>query len=109
MYRYPTFDIEQMQSTMRHSHLDDISRNSGAKGKPAGPDVAKSAETSICRYCGKEGHLARTCWKKRDKASKSNGYYDQEYFGGKYRNQSSRWTEVVLRPQKQHAQRCGVL
>ena len=32
MYRGPTFDIEQMQSTMRDVISDDLSRDDGAKG-----------------------------------------------------------------------------
>ena len=32
IYRDPTFNIYQMQSTMRHLHLDDLSRSNGAKG-----------------------------------------------------------------------------
>jgi len=108
MYRDPTFDIEQMQSTMRHLYLDDLSRNSGAKGKIAGRGVAMSAETSICNYCGKEGHHARTCRKKRDEANKSNGTNDKKFFGGKTGTKGAagqKW----YRPQNHFAQRCGTL
>ena len=31
MYRDRKFDIDQMQKTMRHLHLDYLSRNSGTK------------------------------------------------------------------------------
>ena len=82
MYRDPTFDIEQMQRTMRQFYLDNISRNSRAKGKIAGRGVAMSAETSICSCCGKEELHARTCWKKQDEANKSNGAHDNKHFGG---------------------------
>ncbi|CAN0596200.1 unnamed protein product, partial [Laminaria digitata] len=67
MYRNPTFDIEQMQTTMRHLYLDDLSRNGGAKGKIAGRGVAMAAGTSTCHTCGKEGHYARNCWKTKNR------------------------------------------
>ena len=60
MYRDPSFDIYQMQSTMRHLYLDYLSRSSGAKGTIAGRVVAMTAETSTYNYCGMAGHHART-------------------------------------------------
>ncbi|CAN0475070.1 unnamed protein product, partial [Laminaria digitata] len=67
MYRDPTFDIEQMQTTMRHLYLDDLSRNGGVKVKLAGRSVAMAAGTSTCHTCGKEGHYAMNCWKNKDR------------------------------------------
>ena len=58
MYRDPTFDIHQMQSTMRHLYLDDISHNNDAK--ITGSGVAMTA-TSICSHSGKQGYYARNC------------------------------------------------
>lgn len=66
MYRDPTFDTDQIQTTMRHLYLDYLSRSNSAKGKIAGRRVAMTAETSSsCSYCGKEGHSTRNCWKTR--------------------------------------------
>ena len=45
MYRDPTFDIDQMQSTIGHLSLDGLSRRSGASGKIAGRGVAMAGET----------------------------------------------------------------
>ena len=64
-YRDPTFDIDQMQTTMRHLHLGDLSRNDGAKGAIAGRGIAMTAETSTCYNSGKKGHYARNCKHKR--------------------------------------------
>ena len=63
MYRDPTFDINQMQSTMRHLYLDDLFRNSDTK--IVGRGVAMTAATN-CSRCGKKGHYARNCWKRKD-------------------------------------------
>ena len=71
MYRDPTFDIDQMQSTMRYLYLDDLSRSNGAKGKIAGRGIAISAGTRTCPHCGQDGHLTRNCWKKRDQDKQS--------------------------------------
>ena len=71
MYRDPTFDIDQMQSTMCHLYLDHLSRKSNTK--IAGRDVAMTA-ASTCSDCGKQGHYARNCLKRKDgNASKSTG------------------------------------
>ena len=63
MYGDPTFDIDQMQSTMRHLYLDDLSRNSDTK--IAGRGVSMTA-ASTCSRCGKQGHYACNCWKRKD-------------------------------------------
>ena len=62
MYRDPTFDIDQMQNTMRHLYLDDILRN--IHTRIAGRGVAMTA-ASPCSHCGKQGHYARNCWKRK--------------------------------------------
>ena len=58
MYRDPTFDIDQMQSTMRHFYLEDLSRNSNTR--IAGGGVVRTV-ASTCSYCGNQGHYARNC------------------------------------------------
>ncbi|CAN0454127.1 unnamed protein product, partial [Pylaiella littoralis] len=45
MYRDPTFNIDQMQSTMRHMFIDEQSRN-GSKGRIAGRGIAMTITTS---------------------------------------------------------------
>ena len=47
MYRDSTFDIDQMQSTMRYLYLDDLSRNNGTKG--GSPVVALRSATIVAR------------------------------------------------------------
>ena len=61
MYRDPTFDIEQMQSTMRHLFLDDLPRNDAAMGAIAGRGIAMTVKTLTCHICGRKGHYARNC------------------------------------------------
>ena len=61
-YRDPTFDIDHMQSTMRHHCLDDVWRNSDTK--IAGRGMAMAA-ASTCSQLGKQGHYARNCQKGR--------------------------------------------
>ena len=79
MYRDPTFDNDQMQITMIHLYLDNISRSGGANGKIAGRSVAMAAGTLTCSHCGKEGHVVRNCWKKKDaNNSKSTGAHDKQ-------------------------------
>ena len=68
MYRDPTFDIDQMQSTMHHLYLDYLSRNSDTK--TAGRGVAMTA-ASTCSHCGKQGHYARNCWKRKSTGKES--------------------------------------
>ena len=76
MYRNSTFDIDQIQSTMRHLYLDDLSRNSDTG--IAGRGVAMTA-ASICSLCGKQAHYARNCWKRKDdNDSKSTGAYNKQ-------------------------------
>ena len=77
MYRDPTFDIDQMQSTMRHFYLDDVSRDSDTK--IAGRGVAMTA-ASNCNHCGKHGHYARNGWKRKDDNddNRSPGAHDKQ-------------------------------
>ena len=78
MYRDPTFDIDQMQSTMRHLYLDDILRNSDTR--IAGRGVVMTA-ASTCSHCGKQGHYARNynCWKRKDdNDSRSTGTHNKQ-------------------------------
>ena len=53
MYRDPTVDLAQIQTTMRHLYLDNLSRSNEAKGRIAGRGVAMSAETVVCYNCDK--------------------------------------------------------
>ena len=57
MYRDPTFDIDQMQTTMRHLCLDDLSRSSGA-GKVAGRGMAVSRDVHLQSL--REGRSSRS-------------------------------------------------
>ena len=61
IYRDPAFDIDQMQSTMHHLFLDELSRSNGAKGKIAGCGVAMTAKQTTCPHFGQDGHLIRNC------------------------------------------------
>ena len=65
MYRDSSFDIDQMQTTMRHMFLDQQSRN-GTKGRIAGRGTAMTTKTSTDHdeYCFKwkqRGHTKRNC------------------------------------------------
>ena len=62
MYRDPTFNIDYMQSTLRHLYLDDLFRNEGAKGVIVGRGIAMTAEKSTCHNCGKQRYYARNCY-----------------------------------------------
>ena len=66
MHRDPTFDIDQMRSTMRHLYLDDLSRNSDTKVGGRGKAMTAASTCSDCRHCRKQGHYARNCWKRKD-------------------------------------------
>ena len=57
MYRGPTFDIDQMHSTMRHLFLDVLSRSGGAVGDIAGCVIVITVATSTCHNCGNNGAL----------------------------------------------------
>ncbi|CAN0299657.1 unnamed protein product, partial [Scytosiphon promiscuus] len=46
MYRDPSFNLEQIQSTMRHLYLDNLSRRNANDGKIAGRGAAMMAETT---------------------------------------------------------------
>ena len=64
MYRDPSFDVDQMQTTMRHMFLDEQSRN-GTKGCIAGRGSVMTAVTSeqdiICYWCKNRGHSKKDC------------------------------------------------
>ena len=64
MYRDPSFDVDQMQTTMRHMFLDEQSRN-WTKGRIAGRGSAVTAVTSeqdiICYWCKNRGHSKKDC------------------------------------------------
>lgn len=72
MYRDSTFDIDQMQSTMRNIFIDEQSR-SGTKGRIAGRGVAMTTTTSssaeiVYHLCKEPGHIKN----KKVKESKRN-------------------------------------
>ena len=76
MYRDPTFDVGQMQSTMRHLYLGDLYCNRDTR--IAGRGVAMTA-ASTCSHCGKQGHYARNFWKRKDdNDSRSTGAHDKQ-------------------------------
>ena len=76
MYRDPTFDIDPMQSTMRHLYFDDLSHNSGAKIVGCGVAVTAASPYS---HCGKQGHYACNFWKRKDdNDSKSTGAHNKQ-------------------------------
>ena len=64
MYRDPSFDVDQMQTTMRHMFLDEQSRN-GTKGRIAGRGSVMTAVTSeqdiTCYWCKNRGHSKKDC------------------------------------------------
>ena len=64
MYRDPSFDVDQMQTTMRHMFLDEQSRN-GTKGRIAGRGSVMTAVTSeqdiICYWRKNRGHSKKDC------------------------------------------------
>ena len=64
MYRDPSFDVDQMQTTMRHMFLDEQSRN-GTKERIAGRGSVMTAVTSeqdiICYWCKNRGHSKKDC------------------------------------------------
>ena len=66
MYRDPSFDVDQMQTTMRHMFLDEQSRNR-TKGRIAGRGSVMTAVTSeqdtICYWCKIRGHSKKDCLK----------------------------------------------
>ena len=71
MHQDPAFDIDHMQSTMRHLYLDDRSRNSDTRN--AGRGVPMTTASTSSQY-GKRGHYARNCWQRKDdNDSKSTG------------------------------------
>ena len=73
MYQDRTFDIDKMQSTMRHLHWDGLSRNSDTKS--AGRGVAVTT-ASTCSHCGSKGTTPATAGKGRD--SKFPGSHDKQ-------------------------------
>ena len=65
MYRNSSFDIDQMQTTMRHMFLDQQSRN-GTKGRIAGRGTAITTKILTdhdvyCLKCKERGHTKKNC------------------------------------------------
>ena len=64
MYRDPSFDVDQMQTTMQHMFLDEQSRNE-TKGRIAGRGSVMTAVTSeqdiICYWYKNHGHSKKDC------------------------------------------------
>ena len=65
LYRDSSFDIDQMQTTMRHTFLDQQSWN-GTKGCIAGSGTAMTTKTSTdhdvyCFKCNERGYTNRSC------------------------------------------------
>ena len=64
VYRDPSFDVDQMRTTMRHMFLDEQSRN-GTKGRITGRGSVMTAVTSeqdiICYWCKNRGHSNKDC------------------------------------------------
>ena len=95
MYHDSSFDIDQMQTTMRHMFLDEQSRN-GTKGRIAGRGTAMTTKTSTdhdvyCFKCKECGHTNSNCPKfeprpKPDEAAKwcsvhwTTSYSDEECY-----------------------------
>ena len=48
MNRGPTFDITQIQTTMRYLYLENLSRSNGAEGGTAGRGIDMPAEPAVC-------------------------------------------------------------
>ncbi len=67
MYRDPLFTIEQIQSTMRHLYLDNLSRRNTKESRIAGRGAAMIAEPTpdpdqvVCHHCNKPGHYQKGC------------------------------------------------
>ncbi|CAM9499401.1 unnamed protein product [Laminaria digitata] len=75
MYRGPTFDLAQIQTTMRHLYVDNLSRSKEAGGRIAGRGIAMSAEPVVCYNCDEVGHFSRNC---RMPAKKNTGGYNKQ-------------------------------
>ncbi|CAN0595254.1 unnamed protein product, partial [Ectocarpus sp. 12 AP-2014] len=71
VFRDPTFNVLDMQSTMRNIFLDEQSRK-GWKGRIAGRGfaVATTASDIICHSCYEPGHIRRNCPKIKNRAKK---------------------------------------
>ena len=71
VFRDPTFNVLDMQSTMRNIFLDEQSRK-GWKGHIAGRGFAMATTASdiICHGCYEPGHIRRNCPKIKNRAKK---------------------------------------
>ena len=71
VFRDPTFNVLDMQSTMRNIFLDEQSRK-GRKGRIAGRGFAMATTASdiICHGCYEPGHIRRNCPKIKNRAKK---------------------------------------
>ena len=71
VFRDPTFNVLDMQSTMRNIFLDEQSRK-GWKGRIVGRGFAMATTASdiICHGCYEPGHIRRNCPKIKNRAKK---------------------------------------
>ncbi|CAB1107119.1 unnamed protein product [Ectocarpus sp. CCAP 1310/34] len=71
VFRDPTFNVLDMQSTMRNIFLDEQSHK-GWKGRIAGRGFAMATTASdiICHSCYEPGHIRRNCPKIKNRAKK---------------------------------------
>ena len=71
VFRDPTFNVLDMQSTMRNIFLDEQSRKR-RKGRIAGRGFAMATTASdiICHGCYEPGHIRRNCPKIKNRAKK---------------------------------------
>ncbi|CAB1101901.1 unnamed protein product [Ectocarpus sp. CCAP 1310/34] len=72
MYRDPDFNVDNMQTTMRHMFLDEQSRK-GPKSRIAGGGFALTTTTSegpTCFDCGEKGHIRSSCPERKGKGTK---------------------------------------
>lgn len=67
-YRYPDFDMSNIQACMQHLYLDDFSHYTGKGRRIAGRGIVMLAEPAhepniliICHNCGKAGHYQSSC------------------------------------------------
>lgn len=67
MCRGPTFELAQIQTTLRHLpalrhlFLDSLCRGNEAEGRIAGPSVVMLAHSIACFNCGRVGRISRNC------------------------------------------------
>ncbi|CAM9388721.1 unnamed protein product, partial [Sphacelaria rigidula] len=71
VFRDPTFDVLQMQSTLRNIFMDAQSRK-GSNGRITGRGFAMTTAVSevVCHDCNKTGHIRRNCPRCKPKGKK---------------------------------------